>query len=58
MLGLPLLLTRSGRRSRDYAVALRDHEALARARWERVVLDEAQNVKSIEAKQTRAIRTL
>jgi len=41
-----------------YAVALRDRETLAGVRWERVVLDEAQNVKSIEAKQTRAIRSL
>ncbi|MGH2803958.1 MAG: DEAD/DEAH box helicase, partial [Thermoleophilaceae bacterium] len=41
-----------------YALALRDREALAKVKWERVVLDEAQNIKSIEAKQTRAIRTL
>ncbi|MGH2797981.1 MAG: DEAD/DEAH box helicase, partial [Thermoleophilaceae bacterium] len=41
-----------------YALALRDRDALAKVTWERVVLDEAQNIKSIEAKQTRAIRTL
>jgi superfamily II DNA or RNA helicase len=41
-----------------YALAVRDREALARVAWERVVLDEAQNIKSIEAKQTRAIRAL
>ena len=41
-----------------YALALRDREALAEVTWERLVLDEAQNIKSIEAKQTRAIRAL
>lgn len=41
-----------------YALALRDRDALAKVRWERVVLDEAQNIKSSEAKQTRAIRAL
>jgi len=41
-----------------YALALRDRDALAEIAWERVVLDEAQNIKSIEAKQTRAIRAL
>jgi SNF2 family DNA or RNA helicase len=41
-----------------YALALRDRDALQSVRWERVVLDEAQNIKSIEAKQTRAIRSL
>jgi len=41
-----------------YALALRDRGALTKVRWERVVLDEAQSIKSIEAKQTRAIRAL
>ncbi len=41
-----------------YALALRDRETLTAVEWERVVLDEAQNVKTREAKQTRAIRTL
>ena len=31
---------------------------LAGAKWGRVVLDEAQNIKTIDAKQTRAIRSL
>ncbi len=41
-----------------YALALRDRDALAAVKWDRLVLDEAQNIKSIEAKQTRAIRAL
>ena len=41
-----------------YALALRDRETLGKVRWERLVLDEAQNIKSGEAKQTRAIRAL
>ncbi|HWF56298.1 MAG TPA: DEAD/DEAH box helicase [Solirubrobacteraceae bacterium] len=41
-----------------YALAVRDRETLAAAKWERVVLDEAQNIKTSDAKQTRAIRSL
>ena len=41
-----------------YALALRDRETLAPIEWERIVLDEAQNIKTSEAKQTRAIRSL
>jgi non-specific serine/threonine protein kinase len=41
-----------------YALALRDRATLADVKWERLVLDEAQNIKSIETKQTRAIRGL
>ncbi len=41
-----------------YALALRDRETLGKVKWERIVLDEAQNIKSGEAKQTRAIRAL
>jgi non-specific serine/threonine protein kinase len=41
-----------------YALALRDRETLGAVKWERLVLDEAQNIKSIETKQTRAIRGL
>ncbi len=41
-----------------YALALRDRATLAEIRWERIVLDEAQNIKTREAKQTRAIRSL
>ena len=41
-----------------YALALRDREMLQSVQWERIVLDEAQNIKTREAKQTRAIRAL
>jgi SNF2-related domain/SNF2 Helicase protein/Helicase conserved C-terminal domain len=41
-----------------YALATRDRDALAALEWERVALDEAQNIKTIDAKQTRAIRSL
>jgi len=41
-----------------YALATRDRETLAAIQWERVALDEAQNIKTIDTKQTRAIRSL
>jgi SNF2-related domain/SNF2 Helicase protein/Helicase conserved C-terminal domain len=41
-----------------YALALRDRETLEAIEWHRIVLDEAQNIKTREAKQTRAIRAL
>jgi SNF2 family DNA or RNA helicase len=41
-----------------YALALRDEAALAAVPWNRVVLDEAQNVKSATAKQARAVKRL
>jgi hypothetical protein len=41
-----------------YAIAARDREILAKVKWERVALDEAQNIKSSTAKQTKAIRGL
>ena len=41
-----------------YALATRDRDTLAGVRWERVALDEAQNIKTIDTKQTRAIRSL
>ena len=41
-----------------YALATRDHETLAAVKWERIALDEAQNIKNAGAKQTRTIRTL
>jgi superfamily II DNA or RNA helicase len=41
-----------------YALATRDRETLGAVRWERIALDEAQNVKTIDAQQTRAIRSL
>jgi superfamily II DNA or RNA helicase len=41
-----------------YALATRDRETLGAVKWERIALDEAQNIKTIDAKQTRAIRSL
>ena len=41
-----------------YALATRDRDTLAAVKWERIALDEAQNVKTIDTKQTRAIRSL
>ena len=41
-----------------YALAQRDEKVLARIRWRRVVLDEAQNIKNPAAKQTRSIMRL
>ncbi|MGA2012729.1 MAG: DEAD/DEAH box helicase [Solirubrobacteraceae bacterium] len=41
-----------------YALAMRDRETIAQVKWERIALDEAQNIKTGEAKQTRAIRSL
>ncbi len=41
-----------------YALATRDRETLGAVEWGRVALDEAQNIKTIDTKQTRAIRSL
>jgi superfamily II DNA or RNA helicase len=41
-----------------YALATRDCETLGATKWERIALDEAQNIKTIDTKQTRAIRSL
>ncbi len=41
-----------------YALATRDRETLSATTWERIALDEAQNIKTIDTKQTRAIRSL
>jgi non-specific serine/threonine protein kinase len=41
-----------------YALVTRDREAIAQVKWERLALDEAQNIKTSDAKQTRAIRSL
>ncbi len=41
-----------------YALAMRDRDTLAAVKWERIALDEAQNIKTIDTKQTRAIRSL
>ena len=41
-----------------YALATRDRETLGAVEWGRIALDEAQNIKTIDTKQTRAIRSL
>jgi superfamily II DNA or RNA helicase len=41
-----------------YALATRDREMLGAVKWGRIALDEAQNIKTIDTKQTRAIRSL
>jgi SNF2 family DNA or RNA helicase len=41
-----------------FALIPRDLETLQQVEWDTVVLDEAQNIKNPEAKQTRAIRAL
>ncbi len=41
-----------------YALATRDGETLGAVEWGRIALDEAQNIKTIDTKQTRAIRSL
>jgi hypothetical protein len=42
----------------SYSLLDRDHHVLESMQWWRVVLDEAQNIKNPEAKQTRAARSL
>ena len=41
-----------------YALATRDRDTLGAVKWDRIALDEAQNIKNATAKQTRAIRAL
>ena len=41
-----------------YALAARDREALAGVPWQRVVCDEAQNIKNAGTRQARAVRGL
>jgi SNF2 family DNA or RNA helicase len=71
---LPFLVHHGGERARDgrllprkgrvavvltsYGIALRDRDLLASVRWRGIVLDEAQNVKNAENKQSQAVRTL
>ena len=42
----------------SYAIARRDAEALQKIDWFGLILDEAQNIKNPNAKQTRAVRQL
>ena len=41
-----------------YAIAARDREELATVGWQRVVCDEAQNIKNASTRQARAVRSL
>ena len=41
-----------------YSLAFRDEAVFASASWGRIALDEAQNIKNQDAKQTKAIRAL
>ncbi|MDQ3578816.1 MAG: DEAD/DEAH box helicase, partial [Actinomycetota bacterium] len=41
-----------------YAIAARDTAELAELSWDRVVLDEAQNIKNSASRQSRAVRSL
>jgi SNF2 family DNA or RNA helicase len=41
-----------------YAIAARDRDDLAAVRWQRVVCDEAQNIKNASTQQARAVRSL
>ena len=41
-----------------YGLARRDVEDMAQVRWSDVILDEAQNIKNPQAKQTQAVRRL
>ncbi len=41
-----------------YSLAHRDSELMASVPWRRIALDEAQNIKNLEAKQTKAVRRL
>ncbi|HTL48105.1 MAG TPA: DEAD/DEAH box helicase, partial [Verrucomicrobiae bacterium] len=41
-----------------YGLVLRDQDLFSRLEWDLVVLDEAQNIKNDEARQTRAVKAL
>ena len=41
-----------------YSLAFRDEDLFTEVDWGRIVLDEAQNIKNIEAKQTKAVRNI
>lgn len=42
----------------SYTVAMRDHEALSRVTWDRIIFDEAQNVKNAGTLHARLLRRL
>ncbi|HQH26319.1 MAG TPA: DEAD/DEAH box helicase [Oligoflexia bacterium] len=39
-----------------YSLANRDEDLLSRVCWGRIILDEAQNIKNLDAKQTKAVK--
>ena len=41
-----------------YSLAFRDEEMISQVQWGRIALDEAQNIKNLGTKQTRAIRRI
>jgi SNF2 family DNA or RNA helicase len=41
-----------------YSLLYRDYRLFRKHSWHRVILDEAQNIKNIDAKQTKAVRAL
>lgn len=41
-----------------YSLIYRDEQLFQRVRWERIALDEAQNIKNLSTKQTQAVRAL
>lgn len=41
-----------------YGTFMQDHEELAEKRWDMVSLDEAQNIKNMQTKQSKAVRKL
>lgn len=42
----------------SYALVTRDQQTLKGVTWQNVVLDEAQNIKNVQAKQSQAVRSL
>jgi len=41
-----------------YSILHRDYRLFRKQPWKRIILDEAQNIKNIDAKQTKAVRAL
>jgi len=41
-----------------FGLAVRDEEVIGRVRWGRIVVDEAQNIKNAEARQSKVVRAL
>jgi SNF2 family DNA or RNA helicase len=41
-----------------YSILHRDYRLFRKQTWKRIILDEAQNIKNVDAKQTKAVRAL